>query len=62
MTKESAIKELYRLTGDKNLTGAEYNAINLGIKALECCEVWRGMRGYVVAPKGTFEKIYEDAK
>ena len=61
MTAESAIKELKRMKMDMAHTGAEYNAIALAIKALEKVEVWNGMGGkQVVAPKGTFEAIYNE--
>jgi hypothetical protein len=37
-------------------------ALDLAIKALEQCEVWNGSHGQMVAPKGTFERIYNDCK
>lgn len=32
------------------------------IKELEQCEVWDGIHGQVIAPKGTFDKIWEEAE
>lgn len=72
MTIEEAIKEL-REASDNEVrygdTEHHYNevmkrieAFDLAIKALEQCEVWNGSHGQIVAPKGTFERIYNDCK
>ena len=48
-------------TDDYESTG--YNkAIEMAIKALESLEMWNGSHGQYFAPKGTFEKIYNDDK
>lgn len=62
MTREDAIKELRELRKiGEIMTNEHYKAIDMAIKALEQCEVWNGIHGQVVAPKGTFDKIWEDA-
>ena len=38
----------------------DINALEIAMKALDICEVWDGPHGQIVAPKGTFKKIYED--
>lgn len=38
------------------------DALVLAIKALEQCEVWDGIHGQVVAPKGTFDRMWNDAE
>ena len=35
MSRESAIKELCRMMNDRDRTGAECNALKMGIKAIE---------------------------
>ena len=61
MTVEEAIRELTRMSMNLNITRAESNALELAIKALEKVEVWNGIGGkQVVAPKGTFEAIYNE--
>lgn len=63
MTKEQAILILEELWRYKQINYEEYEirtALDLGIKALKLCEVWNGIHGQLVAPKGTFNKIWED--
>lgn len=71
MTNEEAIKLLDDITsycdftdeyGDMIDNTPYYEALDLAIKALEQCEVWNGSHGQIVAPKGTFERIYNDCK
>lgn len=66
MTIEQCIeifKELWRYKeSDKYSEKKIREALDLAIKALEQCEVWNGSHGQIVAPKGTFERIYNDCK
>lgn len=61
MSREEAIDYLKHIKENYHWCYEE-DALEMAIKALEQCEVWEGIHGQVVAPKGTFEKIWNDAE
>ena len=63
MTKEEAIKRLKEGAPFSELYDKEWEeALNIALKALDQCEVWDGIHCQIVAPKGTFDKIYNEAE
>ena len=59
MTAEQAKKVLDNMYGDWR-TDEEREALEVAIMAMDVVEVWNGIHGQVVAPKGTFDRIWED--
>ena len=59
MTAEGAKKVLDNMYGDWR-TDEEREALEVAIMAMDVVEVWNGVHGQVVAPKGTFDRIWED--
>ena len=69
MTKEEAIavlqkiKPIPRRADGKSTTHIlESIALDMAINALKMVEIWEGYHGQVVAPRGTFEEIYNDVE
>ena len=72
MTKEEALDELNviyeRLSHPENCEQGVYSfrdgdyleALDIAIKALKMVEIWDGCHGQIIAPRGTFEEIYND--
>ena len=65
MTKEEAINRIgdLRMYCSAQTWDDEYKqACELAISALKMVEIWDGCHGQIIAPKGTFEEIYNDAE
>lgn len=73
MTKEDAIKKMESMKQTfidlhtpqqmkKKESKRVMEAYDMAIKALKMVEIWDGCHGQIIAPRGTFEEIYNDAE
>ena len=46
---------------DADLKSRDNYCLNCGAKMKSATETWKGYHGYITAPEGTFDKIFNDA-